>query len=142
MSNSVDYQITENGPRNVVIKLTGILDTSDITETPAISLATLATTETQTQGSQGTLVGLRIDLIEFAISTNLEVVLSWDSNVPQQIFPLSGRGRFSSFNYGGFIPDQNRSGYTGNINLATNGYSSSTIQNFTIILELVKLYKN
>lgn len=142
MANSVDYQVTENGPRNVVIKLTGVLDTSDVSELPAITLANFADTNTQTQASMGTLTGFRIDLIEYAISNGLEVVLSWASNTPQQIFPLSGRGKFASYNYGGFIPDTTRSGYTGDINLTTSGYIAGSVQNFSIVLELIKLYKN
>jgi len=53
---------------------------------------------------------------------------------------LAGRGRINSTNYGGFIPDTTRAGYTGDVNLVTAGYVPGTVANFTIILELVKLY--
>ena len=140
MANVLDIQITEEGPRNGVVKLTGILDTSDVSEVPAIALQDFINND----ASSGPLIGLRVDLIEWSISQGTEVQLSWDGLNPQQIFPLAGRGRISSTNYGGFLPDMTRTGYTGNINLNTTGWANSlspgAVQNFTIILELVKLY--
>jgi hypothetical protein len=87
------------------------------------------------------LTGFRVDLIEWSMSQPMEVQLAWNGAVPQQIFPLAGRGRISATNYGGFLPIQTRSGYDGSINLNTNNYVAGSTQNFTIILELVKLYK-
>lgn len=136
MANILDIQITEEGPRNAVIKLTGILDSSDVIENPAIAL-----TDFVNNDQNLVLTGFRIDLIEWSMSQGMEVQLAWNGVRPQQIFPLAGRGRISAVNYGGFIPDSTRAGYNGNINLYTNGYVATTIQNFTIILELVKLYR-
>lgn len=135
MANSLDIQITQEGPRNLIAKLTGILDSSDIQETPAIELLDCLSNDQNL-----TLIGFRVDLIEWSMSQGMEVQLAWNGTIPQQIFPLAGRGRISSTNYGGFIPDRTRAGYDGSINLYTNGYSAGTVQNFTIILELVKLY--
>jgi hypothetical protein len=135
MANSIDYQVTEEGPRNAVVKLTGYLDTSNVSELPAIALAQFVNNDTRLR-----LNGLRVDLLEWAISGGIEVQLAWHSNSPQQMFPLSGRGRINSTNYGGFIPDRTRSGYTGDIDLITTGYVPGTIQNFSVVLEFVKLY--
>ena len=136
MANVLDRQITEEGPRNAVVKLTGVLDSSDALEAPAISLGDF------TNNDQNLILkGFRIDLIEWSMSQPMEVQISWDSLNPQQVFPLAGRGRISATNYGGFLPDESRAGYTGNISLTTNGYIPGTVQNFTIILELVKLYR-
>ena len=138
MANVLERQITEEGPRNAVVKLTGVLATSDISEVPAIALTDFSNNEKGVN-----LVGLRVDLLEYSIGNGVEILLEWNSAIPQQIFPLAGRGRIYSYNYGGFVPDQTRSGYTGGINLKTTGYSgvAGTVQNFTIVLELVKLYK-
>jgi hypothetical protein len=135
MANQMDMQITEEGPRNAVVKFTGVLDTSDIQERPAVNIM-----DFKDNDERLTLVGFRVDLLEYVIGQGIEIQLEWDSNVPQQIFPLSGRGRIAATNYGGFVPDRNRSGYTGNINLITTGFLPGVPQNFTIILELVKLY--
>ena len=135
MANSVEYQVTEEGLRNAVVKLTGILDTSNVSELPAIPLNLFGNNDKRL-----VLVGLRVDLIEWSISSGLEVNLAWNSSTPQQIFPLAGRGRINSTNYGGFIPDRTRGGYTGDINLVTTGYVAGMVANFSIVLELVKLY--
>ena len=141
--NILDMQITEEGPRNAVIKLTGVLDTSNIVETPAIERSDFKTNEVMAN-----LVGFRIDLIEYSIGSGIEVLLEWNSATPQQIFPLSGRGRIAAFNYGGFVPDRTLAGYDGSINLRTrnfvpgvDGDGNPLIQNFTVIVELVKLYE-
>jgi len=145
MANSLDMRITEEGPRNAVVKLTGILDTSNIIETPAIALNDFQSNE----GERLILNGFRIDLIEYSIGPGIEVLLEWSSLQPEQIFPLSGRGRISATNYGGFNPNVTLPGYNGGINLKTrnfipgvDGQGNSIVQNFTIILELVKLYKS
>ncbi len=136
MANVFDIQITEEGPRNAVVKLTGILDSADAMENPAIALQDFNNND----ASSGPLIGFRVDLIEWSMSQVMEVQLAWNGTTPQQIFPIAGRGRISATNYGGFLPDMTRTGYNGNINLYTNGFVAGTIQNFTIILELVKLY--
>ena len=143
MANSLDAQFAEEGPRNAVVKLTGVLDTSNIAENPAIELRDFLTNENE----RHKLVGLRVDLLEYSIGPGIEVILEWDSNQPEQIFPLSGRGRISATNYGGFAPDMTRPGYSGSINLRTrnfipgvDGQGNPVTQHFTIILELIKIY--
>lgn len=136
MANSLEMQITEEGPRNAVVKLTGVVDTSDISEIPAVSL-----TDFTNNDPNLVLIGFRVDLIEWSMSQDLEINLAWNSLHPQQIFPIAGRGRINSSNYGGFIPDKTRTGYDGSINLVSTGFSAGTTQNFTVILELVKLYR-
>ena len=141
MANSLDMQIAEEGPRNAVVKLTGVLDSGDIVEQSAIAISDFTNND-----AQQNLVGFRVDVLEWSISTGLEVLLEWNSLTPKQIYPLAGRGHFVGKNYGGFLPDQTRPGYDGSINLRTTGATSGTfvsgqICNFSIILELVKLYR-
>lgn len=137
MANALDRQITEEGPRNAVVKLTGTLDTSDIYETPAIAIGDFSNNEKGV-----VLTGFRVDLLEYSIGTGLEVLLEWNSLNPKQITPLSGRGRISAWNYGGFLPNSTLFGYDGSINLKTTGWTGiPPIQNFTVVLELVKLYR-
>ena len=135
MANALDFQITEEGTRNAVIKLTGILTDSNISETPAIAMSSFLNNDQLLK-----LVGFRVDLIEWSISNGLEVNLAWHSSSPQQIYPLAGRGRICSTNYGGFIPDRTKGGYNGDIDLTTAGFTPGTVQNFTIVLELIKIY--
>lgn len=136
MANSTEFQITEEGPRNAIVKLTGVLDTLDVTLAPAVSLSQFVNNDVRM-----VLWGLRIDMLEWSMTNNLEVNLFWNSSgTPQQIFPLAGRGRIYAANYGGFIPDRTRGGYDGSINLQSKGFTAGTQQNYTIILELIKLY--
>lgn len=135
MANVTEKQITQEGPRNAVVKLTGILDTSDVSLLSAIALSDFTNNDTRM-----TLSGFRVDLIEWSISNGLEVNLFWHSANPQHIYPLAGRGRIYAANYGGFLPDKLRTAYTGDIDLDTDGFAAGTVQNYSIILELVKLY--
>lgn len=135
MANSLDRQITGDGYRNAVVKLTGVVDTANVILAPALALSDMKNNDQNLY-----LSGFRIDLIEWSISAPLEIVLAWGSSNPQQIFPLSGRGRINSTNYGGFIPDMTKPGYDGSIVLSTANYSPGTTMNYTIVLELVKLY--
>ncbi len=135
MANSLDMQIAQEGPRNAVVKLTGVLDSGDTTEISAIAI-----TDFVNNDQQCNLVGFRVDTIEWSISANLEVLLEWNSLTPKQIYPIAGRGRIYGSNYGGFIPDRTRLGYDGSINLRTTGAIPGQTFNFTIVLELVKIY--
>ena len=140
MANSLDIQITQEGPRNAVVKLTGYLDSGDVIEQSAIALSDFTNNDQNLY-----LSGFRVDTIEWSMSTGLEIMLAWNSNQPKQIYPIAGRGRIVAKNYGGFTPDNTRKGYDGSINLSTVGASSGTfvsgqVANFTVVLELVKLY--
>lgn len=133
--NSFDRQIMLDGPRNAVVKLTGVLDTSDVVVVSAIALQDFTNNDTRQ-----TLVGFRVDEVEFSISDGIQLLLAWDGLSPQQIFALSGRGCIEGERYGGFTPDQTRDGYNGNINLTSTGFVPGSIKNFTVVVELVKLY--
>lgn len=136
MANSLDTQITQEGPRNAIVKLTGILDTSDALEIPAISIQDMHNNDPLLY-----LTGFRVDHIEFSMSQGLEIQLFWNSQTPQQIAPIAGRGKICGHDYAGFHPrTAGVIGYDGSITLSSNGYQPGSIANFTIVLELVKLY--
>ena len=136
MANDLERQITLDGWRNCVVKFTGVIDSADVVWAPALSLSDCTNNE-----SRVNLIGFRVDLVEWSLSQGLELVLEWNSTDPQQIYPLAGRGRINGWNYGGFTPDQLRPGFDGGINLRTQAYDPGTIANFTIVLELIKLYR-
>jgi len=135
-SNILEKQILEEGFRNAVVKLTGILVTNDINEVPAISLA-----DFQNNEQRQVLKGFRVDHITFSLGVQIDVLLEWNSQIPQQITPLSRSGKIDVTDDGGFVPDMTRSGYDGSINLRTSGFPpGGPQQNFTILLRLIKLY--
>lgn len=138
MANVLEHQIVEDGWRNAVVKLTGVLDTSDASETPAVALADF----TNNDKGAGTLVGFRVDRLDFAVGDGLEVQLLWESSNPQMIVAIAGRGKIDHWLHGGWQPDRTRANYSGNINLTTTGFGlqGPGTQNFTVTLELIKLY--
>lgn len=131
MANSLTTQILEEGPRNVIIKIAGVLDTSDQALTTAIDVSTI------NQGGKGpTPDTVRIDHIDYSISDQLEVQLWWDATTDVIIMPIAGRGRMTFWNFGG-LTNNAGAGKTGNVLIKTTGYTSGT-QVFSVILECVK----
>ncbi len=126
MANSVLTQILLDGTRNAVMKVTGVLDTSDVSSTTIVDPASFAPLP----------AGFRIDHIDYSVSDQLELVLSWDATAPVVIMPLAGRGKLSFSSFGG-LQNNAGAGKTGKIFLATTGYTSGT-QVFSLVLELVK----
>ncbi len=142
MANVIDMRILQEGPRNAIVKLTGYLDSGDVNEQSVINIAQFVNNDQQLY-----LVGFRVDTLEWSMSTGLEIMLQWNSNNPQQILPISGRGNFCEKRIGGLLPDRTIPGYDGSINLITMGASFGSIQfaagqiaNFSVVLDLVKLY--
>jgi hypothetical protein len=137
MPNSLNVQTIIDGPRNLIVKVTGILTTSDLAPT---QIVTPNTTFTVSQMNPPPLV--RLNYIDYSISDPLEVTLYWGNStgpaagVP--IMPLAGRGRMSFDDFKGLT--NNQSPTDGSIWIATNGWN--TVDNstsiFTVILELIK----
>lgn len=135
MANATASIIAEEGPRNAVVRLTGVLDTSNVTLTPAITLANF------TNNDKGlNFTAFRVDHVSYVISDQLEIQLQWNATTPQNIFALAGRGHIGNWDSGGLQPNQGAAGFDGSINLITTGWTAGT-QNYTILIDLVKLYK-
>jgi hypothetical protein len=131
MTNSVTYQVLEEGPRNIIVKVAGVLDTSDYGLNTFISMAS------SNQGGTGPVpTQVRIDHIDYSISDQLEVQLFWDASTDVVILPLAGRGRMSFWNFGG-LTNNAGAGKTGDVLIKTTGWTSGT-QVFSVILECVK----
>jgi hypothetical protein len=125
MANAVNTQILVDGARNAVVKITGVLDTSNVSSTIVIDPANFSPVPT----------GFRIDHLDYSISDPLEVRLLWDGTPQLDILPVAGRGRMSFWNFGGL--QDNASSPTGKIALETTGYTSGTLV-FSVVVEMVK----
>ena len=141
MANAYTSQILEDGFRNAIVKITGVLDTSDATLKPAVSIGDFVTNDT----ANLRFVGFKVMHIWHSIGDGLEVRISFNGLNDQVIMALAGRGRESFNMEGGLIPNQANPGYNGAINVYTTGYGTGEdatmpIQNFTVLLEMVKLY--
>jgi hypothetical protein len=125
MPNTIQTQIITDGPRNATVKITGVLDTSDVPLTNIVAVNNFSFLP----------AGFRINHVDYSMTDQLEIQLSWQANVP--IIPLAGRGRMSFYEFGGLINNAG-AGSTGGIDMKTTGWSSGT-QVFTLVLELVKV---
>lgn len=134
MANTLNTQILLDGPRNTVVKLQGILDTSDLTSTTVVNLSSLLPTDGYTNRTASS---VRIDKIVYDVEDALEVRLSWDASTPVVIWDLVGRGKVDMRHEGG-LTNNAGAGKTGNILLQTQGWSTGAILSFTVVLDLVK----
>ena len=136
MANQVEKQIVEEGPRNAVVKISGVLDTSDIGLVSFISPSDFSNNDIGLK-----LFGFRVDAVIFSTGQVIDVILAWNGALPQLILPLARSGKIDATPDGGFIPDNTRTGYDGTINLSTRGFPAGSVQVFSLLIRLVKLYK-
>jgi hypothetical protein len=142
MANVFNRHTLEDGWRNAVVTVTGLLDTSDANFDPVVELTDLLNNDTRA----GTLRGLRVDRIQYSMSagTGLEVQLYWKHSVGnnQLITAIAGQGHDKYQKAGGLIPKMDALGYQGGIVLSTTGFSKNPgPTGFTVTLHLVKLYR-
>ena len=135
MAQTIEKQVVEEGYRNAVVKVTGVMDTSDINLVSYIKPLDFTNNDPTAR-----ITGLRVDAVMYSLGQVIDVVLYWNSDSPQQILPLARSGKIDAWGEGGFIPDTTRSGYDGSINIKSSGYPPGTVQNITLLIHLVKLY--
>jgi len=134
MANAVTIQTLIDGPRNVVLKVDGYIDTSDYAVADLINPATLSAIDNAT-GALAT--QLRIDRIIYTVDEGLCVTLWWDATADVRIIDLVKAGHQELSNFGGFTNNAG-SGKTGKIQISTEGWSVGKVYEFTLTLELVK----
>ena len=133
MANSVTTQTVIDGPRHVIIKFEGVLDTSDVSSMTVVDPALLS--DMNINGIKAS--QLRIDKIVFDVEDTLSVNLFWDATTPVRIWELAGRGKIDARHYGG-MQNNSTTGKTGKITATTQGWAASSILSFVVILECVK----
>lgn len=137
MPNSREKQILSEGFKNAVVSLSGVLTVSDENWPSAIRLADFL----QNDSRMGTLVGLRVDFIEFSATDPMVLIPAWNSDSPQIIGTYSQSGEVDYLTRGGGKqPDRNRSGYDGSINVSTQGFVAGHNTGYMITLTMTKLY--
>ena len=134
MANVVTTQILLDGPRNTVIKVVGVLDTSDQASMVIADPATLAGIDNTGLLKAQKLV---IKRLSHNVEDSLAVYLNWDATAPVQIDMLTGRGH-QDFQKVGGLWNNAGAGVTGKILLSTQGWVVAAILSFTLELELIK----
>ncbi len=135
MATQTAVAVLEEGPRNAIVQLTGVVTDGDVSLPSVITLAMFTNNE-----QLKTLVGFRVDEIEFSLSESLKGVLSWHGGTPQLIAGLAATGKLSYRRDGGRQPNRNNSGYDGSIDFETAGFAPGTTQTYSVLLRMVKLY--
>jgi hypothetical protein len=134
MANSVNIQTVLDGPRNCVIKVEGILDTSDLARTLLVDPSTLAGMDNTGLVKP---LGLIVDRIQYSIEDTLEVRLDWDATTPTRMVELDGRGTEKYERFGG-LTNNSAAGRTGKIFMSTQGWAAAATVSFTLILSFKK----
>ena len=126
MANTFTSRTLVDGPRNVVMLFTGVLDAANEARTIKVDVSTLDPAPTQ----------LRVDTIRHLVSPGLVVTLDWDASTPVRFAALTGYDEVEACKFGG-LTNNAGAGVTGDIALTTLGYTSGTVA-YNIILEMVK----
>lgn len=135
MANITSIQTLVDGPRNVVVKLAGILDTADISSTTLVDPATLAALNTDSGELPTRLI---IDKVSYNVEAGLTVNLYWDATSPVLINSLVNSGDDLEYKDFGGVYNTEASGVTGKILYSTQGWSAGAILSFTAVLEMRK----
>ena len=134
MANSVNTQIILDGPRNAIIKVEGILDTSDLATVTIADPANFMKMDSWGLNAPG---GFLIQRIQYDVEPLLECRLAWDATIDVRIAELTGYGTQKYECFGG-LPNNSGAGRTGKILLSTQGWSASAVLSFTLVLHLIK----
>lgn len=134
MVNEVTVQTILDGPRNVVIKGSGVLDTSDLAQTVLIDPAVLAGID-----NTGTVKAakLRLERVIWNCEQPLVVNMWWDATTPVRIEDLTGQGHKEFKSFGG-LTNNAGAGVTGKVLYGTQGFTVGTVLSYTFTLEFIK----
>lgn len=135
MANSVQIQKLVDSERNLVIKLVGILDTSNVNLTTLIDPATLVSVNSTGLNSQKP-TKVAIKKINYDVEDGLAVNLYWDATTDVPIWRFTGRGCVDAEHFG-FLQNNAGAGVNGKVLYDTDGYSSG-ILSFSMTIECIK----
>lgn len=135
MANITSIQILEDGDRNVIAKLIGKLDTSNVSLATLLDPATLTSINTSGLNSQKAST-LAIESVTFDIEDGLVLRLWWDATTDEPIWYFSGRDKMN-MEFTGFLQNNAGAGKTGKILYDTDGYTSGT-KYFSMTIQCIK----
>ena len=135
MANSVQIQTLVDSERNLVVKLVGILDTSNVSLATLIDPALVAAVNASGLNSQQP-TKVAIKKVTYDIEDGLAVNLYWDATADVPIWRFVGRG-FVMGEHIGFLQNNAGAGVTGKVLYDTDGYSSGSLS-FSLLIECIK----
>lgn len=134
MANILNIQTLEDGNENTIIRVTGILDTADLTQQVLVDPALLSDIG-PFAGRKAT--QLREKKVIFDVEDGLDVRLYWDANTPVYFEDLVGRG-VNDYRDAGGLQNNAGVGKTGKILIQTQGWVTPQIMEFSLTLYLGK----
>ena len=135
MANSVQIQTLVDSERNLVVKLVGLLDTSNVSLATLIDPALVAAVNASGLNSQQP-TKVAIKKVTYDVEDGLAVNLYWDATADVPIWRFVGRG-FVMGEHIGFLQNNAGAGVTGKVLYDTNGYSSGSLS-FSLLIECIK----
>jgi len=135
MANSTSIQILEDGAAHTVLKLEGVLDTSDVSSAVVVDPAVQSSVD-PTGSNYLKATKYKLDRIIHNIEDGLSVNLFWDATTPVRIEELTGRAKVDYRDFGGLQNNAGATGFTGKITYTTEGWVG--IKSFSVILYLTK----
>lgn len=133
MANSVTTQVILDGPRNYVLKVSMLLDTSDVSITDLITPSGLSSLG----DINGACSRVSIERIVYDVEDTLTVNLYWDATADVPIARLVGRGEIDQTKFGG-MPNNAGAGITGKVQYDTQGWSASAVLAATFTIHAIK----
>ena len=135
MANSVQIQTLVDSERNLVVKLVGILDTSNVSLATLIDPALVAAVNASGLNSQQP-TKVAIKKVTYDVEDGLAVNLYWDATADVPIWRFVGRG-FVMGEHIGFLQNNAGTGVNGKVLYDTDGYSSGSLS-FSLLIECIK----
>jgi hypothetical protein len=135
MANSVQIQTLVDSERNLVVKLVGLLDTSNVSLATLIDPALLASVNSTGLNSQKP-TKVAIKKVTYDVEDGLAVNLYWDATTDVPIWRFVGRG-FVMGEQVGFLQNNAGAGVNGKVLYDTDGYSSGSLS-FSLLIECIK----
>lgn len=126
MANSLGLEVVNDGGRNFNLNIDLLVNSGDYSPTAITTVANMTPPANR----------LKIEGINYVVEDGLAVYLSWEALVPVTFARLTGRGKLK-YNY---LDNNAGQGVTGNILLATQGWTVGQVLSATIILRTVKSF--
>lgn len=135
MANAIAVQVLQDGPKNTVVKVTGILDTANATLTTLLDPALQSSIIPDWPG-QPLPLSYAIKAVDYNVQTPLIARLWWDATTDVLIDVYTWRYSVDYTPYG-MLQNNSGAGKTGKILIDTLGYTSGTLE-FSLVLWAVK----
>lgn len=126
MANVTTVQTIQDGDRNLILAIAGVLDTSNVAKAQLVAVSALV--------PAASLVKLK--KAQWSVQPGLSINLYWDATADVPFLCMSGSDH-QCYAEEGHIPNNAGAGVTGNVDYETTGWSAGTLT-YSAVLWFVK----